>query len=357
MIFSNIRSTTIRMRGGGSVTKEDEQISVALLSSSTTMKMIDAIRGAFFGLCTGDALGLPVQFQSREWMKENPIDRMIGYGTFNKPPGTWSDDSSLTFCLAESLCSGFNLQDIGRTFVAWMDEGYYSAEDRAFDIGNTTLRSISRLREGISPKESGDREDDCNGNGSLMRILPLAFFLEEDERDILFSVVHQVSAITHAHVVAKMACGIYIVFAICLKKGYTLKEAYRETEEICLKYYSHMPYREELSRFSRVLEGEIASLQKREIESSGYVVHTLEAALWCLLRNTSYSSTVLDAVNLGEDTDTTAAVAGGLAGLYYGYEEIPREWIHSLAGQDQISSLVERFAHSLEETDRRQDLD
>lgn len=311
------------------------------------MKYEEMVRGALFGLCVGDALGLPVEFQSRERLKEHPVEGMIGYGTYNKPPGTWSDDSSLTFCLTESLCHGFNMQDIAHRFVSWMDDGYWSADGKAFDIGKTTRRSIRRLRDGLSPKESGDRGDHCNGNGSLMRILPLAFYLEEEELEDLFSFVHQVSAITHAHPVSQMSCGVYVVYALSLRKGSTLVEAYGETREICLNYYSQTPYKEHLPRLSRVLEGDLESLQEREIHSSGYVIHTLEAALWCLLKNQSYRETALEAVNLGADTDTTAAVAGGLAGLYYGYREIPKEWAHSLARREDISSLVDRFTESL----------
>ena len=311
------------------------------------MKKLKEIRGALFGLCTGDALGLPVQFCSREWIKRNPVQTMIGYGTFNKPPGTWSDDSSLTFCLTESLCEGFDLEDIGKRFVSWVEEGYWSADTRAFDIGRTTLRAVSRLKKGVSPKESGDKDVNSNGNGSLMRILPLAFYMEQENIVTLMTHVHQVSAITHAHPVSEMACGFYVVLAVSLLKGCSLKEAYFRSINTCLDFYSQKPYQQELSRFSNVLSGKISCLKEEEINSGGYVVDTLESALWCLLRNNSYRDTVLKAVNLGHDTDTTAAVAGGLAGLYYGFDNIPVEWTETLARREEIQLLLERFSRSL----------
>ncbi len=311
------------------------------------MKEAERIWGALFGVCTGDALGLPVQFWPRERVKEKPVQSMTGYGTFRKPPGTWSDDSSLTFCLAESLCEGFNLEDMGQRFIRWMEEGYWSADGRAFDVGRTTLRAVARLKKGVSVKESGDAGSDGNGNGSLMRILPLAFCFADAEPGALFSHVHQVSAITHANPVSQMACGIYMVFAINLLKGHSLQKSLAQTKDICLEYYGREPYRQELPRFSRVLTGRIDFLPEEKINSGGYVLDTLEAALWCLLRSSSYRETVLRAVNLGGDTDTTAAVAGGLAGLYYGFEAIPGEWIDTLARKDEICFLADRFIHSL----------
>ena len=158
-------------------------------------KVLDGL----FGLCVGDALGLPVQFLSREEVKRNPITDVIGYGQFNLPPGSWSDDSSLTFCLAESLCNGYNLQYITDRFTKWLYDGYWTPFGQSFDIGQSTRDSIIRIKSGFSPLDSGDKGEYNNGNGSLMRILPLAYYLEDFDIDKRFEIVHQVSAITHAH--------------------------------------------------------------------------------------------------------------------------------------------------------------
>ena len=302
-------------------------------------KVLDGL----FGLCVGDALGVPVEFIPRSKLKEKPVTDMIGYGTHNQPPGTWSDDSSLTFCLAESLCQGFNLQDIADKFCKWLYEGYWTPYGVVFDVGNTTQYAISRLKEGVNPVEAGGKDEFSNGNGSLMRILPLAFYLEKSDIEQQFAITHQVSCLTHGHIRSQMACGIYVQLAINILKGNTPKLAYKNMRDIVLKYYSKQPYSIELHHFDRILESDISELPEESIKSTGYVVDTLEASIWCFLNNNSYADTVLTAVNLGGDTDTTAAVAGGLAGIYYGYESIPKNWINKIARKQDIIELAKRL--------------
>ena len=303
--------------------------------------------GGLLGLCVGDALGLPVQFEPRDARKADPVSGMRGWGAFHQPPGTWSDDSSLTFCLAESLCQGFDLWDVASRFVRWLDEGYWTPFGTAFDIGGATFAALSRLKAGASPTEAGRNDEFSNGNGSLMRILPLVYALENKERAEQFEKAQQVSCLTHGHPRSQIACAIYVQFGVQLLKGLTPGQAYARTQESVLDYYTRPPYVQELSYFHRILEGDIARLPEDAIASSGYVVDTLEAALWCLLRQPSYADVVLTAVNLGEDTDTVAAVAGGLAGIYFGYEAIPREWLRTIARLDDILDLGNRLAAAL----------
>jgi ADP-ribosyl-[dinitrogen reductase] hydrolase len=133
----------------------------------------ETIESALLGLAVGDALGVPVEFKSRHTLSAVPVTEMIGFGTHSQPPGTWSDDSALAFCLAESLCKGYDLNDLARRFVNWCEWGYWAARNaEVFDIGNATRLAIRRLDLGISPVEAGGREEHSNGNGSLMRILP-----------------------------------------------------------------------------------------------------------------------------------------------------------------------------------------
>lgn len=172
------------------------------------------------GLCIGDALGVPVEFSSREKLKQSPVVDLIGFGTFDQPVGTWSDDSSLVFCLAESLCEGYNLQDIADKFVRWYEEGYWTAHGEVFDIGNSTLQAIDRIKRGSKPECAGGKTSYDNGNGSLMRILPLAFYLlRTDNIAERFSIIKDVSSITHAHLRSIMACFFYIELALELLKG------------------------------------------------------------------------------------------------------------------------------------------
>lgn len=294
------------------------------------------------GVCVGDALGVPVEFSSRAQMKDKPVTGMQGEGSHNQPAGTWSDDSSLTFCLAESLCHGFDLQDMADKFCAWITDGYWTPHGVAFDVGRTTLNALTDLHQGMSPEKSGETSEASNGNGSLMRILPVVYYVAD--RQDMFTPAHQVSAITHAHPRSQMACGIYVALALALLNGKSPRDAYRETCELALRHYrKNSTHNRELPHFKRLLEADIAALPEQQIRSGGYVVDTLEAAVWCLLTSSSYQETALKAVNLGEDTDTTAAVAGGLAGLCYGWESIPQPWIDVLARKADIFSLASRL--------------
>lgn len=300
------------------------------------------VLGGIYGLCVGDALGVPVEFEERAKLKKYPIRDMIGYGTHNQRPGTWSDDSSLTFCLMESLISGYDIDDIGKKLSSWYYNKLWAPYDIVFDIGVSTRMSLRRLNLGRSPKISGETDEFSNGNGSLMRILPLVFFLE-DYPDDKFQIVEEVSAITHAHIRSKIACSIYIEVASNLLKGLSPYDSYKKMKPVIMEYYKDKGYEDELKHFSRILDDNVYKLKENEVKSGGYVIDTLEAGLWCLLRGKSYEDSVLKAVNLGGDTDTTGAVTGGLAGVYYGYDSIPGKWIMCLARKEDIRDLINRF--------------
>ncbi len=300
------------------------------------------------GLCVGDALGVPVEFSSRAERTASPVTDMMGYGTWNQPLGTWSDDSSLTFCLAECLCDQeFSLEAIAQSFCRWRSEGDWTGRGTVFDIGGTTAIAIYRLHQGVSPLEAGETSSGTNGNGSLMRILPLAFCYKSLNFVALIDRVHQVSAITHAHPRSQIACGIYVSIAVCLLQGYKLEDAYLLGLRNVKHIYIQPQFITELSHFDRILSTRIAGLSVDEVRSSGYVIDTLEAALWCLLNTRSYAEAVLKAVNLGGDTDTTASVTGGLAGIYYGTDGIPAKWIEQIARKVDIIDLADRLAERL----------
>lgn len=300
------------------------------------------VLGGLFGLVIGDALGVPVEGIPRAFLKKSPV-KDLGHSIARRgvPVGWWSDDSSLTFCLAESLCHGFDIKDIANRFLKWLYEGYWTPAGEAFGIGLTTLNSLERIRKGEDPEKAGGSDEYSNGNGSLMRILPLAFYLENSPVEERFSSTHGVSCITHAHPRSQIACGIYIEFAIQLLQGGDKQSAYEGTKKSVQHFYGSDYHRGELNHFSRILDGDIAYYDEEEINSSGYVVDTLEASLYCFLKGKAYEDTVLMAVNLGGDTDTTAAVTGGIAGIYYGFEDIPERWVGRIAKRDEILSLSE----------------
>lgn len=307
------------------------------------------IHSALFGIAVGDALGVPVEFKSRENLQQNPVEDYLGYMCWNQPPGTWSDDSSLTFCLAENLSENYNLHNIANSFVKWYQEGYWGAHHKVFDVGGSTRYSIQRLITGESPYYSGNMMECDNGNGSLMRILPIAFYLiDEMNLDKIYQIVKEVSGITHAHFRSIFACFIYIVFVLELIKGNDKRAAYLNMQTKVLDYIADKDFNtNEIQLFSRLLSNSIENYQESEIYSSGYVIHSIEAAFWCFMNENSYDKTVLCAVNLGGDTDTTAAITGGLAGLLYGFEAIPKKWIDQLARKDDIFDLCDKLEKKL----------
>lgn len=306
------------------------------------------IKSVLFGVAIGDALGVPVEFKSREIISQNPVKDMIGFGTYNLPPGTFSDDSSLTFCLAEALTQEFDLNVIGQNFVKWVRENYWTARGNVFDIGIATRQAIDRLAKGERPDLAGGFEVTSNGNGSLMRILPLLFFIVDKPIVERYQITKQVSSITHRHVRSVIACFYYLEFARQLIFGIDKFEIYKNLKAEIPRFLNTLSINQkEISFFDRLLTADIFDLSEENISSSGYVIHTLEACIWCLLTTNNYKDATLKAVNLGEDTDTTAAVAGGLAGLLYGLENIPENWIQQLARKEDIENLAERLSEKM----------
>ena len=350
-------------------------------------KLKDQILGGILGLAVADAVGVPVEFQSRESLRQNPVTDMRGYGTYNQPPGTWSDDTSLTLCLLDSLAmNGFHARwerdsnfpepdyaDIMQRFISWIDKGEYTPHGKVFDVGIATRRALQRYKNGIGPLECGGTSEQDNGNGSLMRILPMIFYLctliENMSRyapggraeSVSLCFIHSVSSLTHAHQRSQIACGIYLMIAHFIFYSSEDKRNLKQAIDAGLKgargdkenygRYQDKEYAKELKHYKRLFKKNFAKLPEEEIKSSGYVVDTLEAALWCLLNTDNYKDCVLKAVNLGDDMDTVAAVAGGLAGMYYGVESIPNEWLNQLARRDYIEELCENFYRTLNQYD------
>ncbi|WP_163409960.1 ADP-ribosylglycohydrolase family protein [Flavobacterium ajazii] len=310
---------------------------------------MNKIESGLFGLAVGDALGVPVEFKSRNYLKENPVTEMFGFGTHHQPAGTWSDDSSLAFCLAESLCSGYDLNDIAKNFVKWYSGNLWTPHGKVFDIGIATQHAILNIAKGHQPDLCGGFSEGDNGNGSLMRILPLVFYLQNEKDDeVIYQKVKQVSSITHAHFRSVFSCFIYVIYCLEILKGKDKFEAYKEMQSILSKFLEDKKYNPiEIQLFDRILMNDISRYLEENIHSSGYVLDSLQASFWCFLNSDTYEETVLKAVNLGEDTDTTGAIAGGLAGIYYGIENIPEKWIDRLVKSNEIKDLAERLLENL----------
>jgi ADP-ribosyl-[dinitrogen reductase] hydrolase len=306
--------------------------------------MKNTIESGLFGLAVGDALGVPVEFKSRTYLKQNPVTEMFGFGTHHQPIGTWSDDSSLSFCLAESLCVGYDLNDIAKNFVKWYNEELWTPHGKVFDIGIATTHAILNIAKGHQPDLCGGFSESDNGNGSLMRILPLVFYLQkENDIEVIYQKVKEVSSVTHAHFRSVFACFIYVIYCLEILKDKEKFEAYKNMKLVLSEFLKDKSFNPvEIALFDKILENDISKYNEKEIESSGYVLHSLEASFYCFLNSDSYEEAVLKAINLGGDTDTTGAIAGGLAGIYYGIENIPQRWIDNLARTNDIKDLAER---------------
>ena len=320
------------------------------------MLVASTIRAALLGLAVGDALGVPVEFKDRASRRADPVTGMRGYGTHHQPPGTWSDDSSLTFCLAETLAlpggrSAIpDLADFGRRATNWLDNAYWTATGETFDVGGATRAAIQRLKAGVGPTQAGPRTEQDNGNGALMRILPLTFHriwqAESLDLNAAWALTEAVASVTHGHPRSTLGCFLYLLVARLLSQGVPPAAAYEQARAQANEWLHKQakgPVFQEWPRYEDWLNGSLPGRPEAEIHSSGYVVHTLEAALWCLLRHDTYAATVLAAVNLGSDTDTTGAVAGGLAGLACGEATIPADWRAVLARRADIEDLAARL--------------
>lgn len=295
------------------------------------------------GLCVGDACGVPVEGSQRIERDIKPVKDMIGYGTYFQPPGTWSDGTSMTLATLDSLCNGLDYDDLMQKFIAWYEDAKYTAYDEVFDIGNVTRKALRNYDGTKAAFECGGTRERDNGNGSLMRILPIIYYLRGRYTDGSYltnegyEIVHKLSSMTHAHPISQIACGLYVSMAI-FYLDVSMAQNEQESIRAAFRYYRKNPqFRGWIERFQCIEDlQEVISLRRENVRNSGYVVDTLEAALWSFLTTDNYQECILKAVNLGGDSDTVAAIAGGLAGLKYGLEQIPKKWLSQIAKKKEI---------------------
>jgi ADP-ribosylglycohydrolase len=316
------------------------------MSALPVISKKDQILGGLWGSLVGDALGVPVEFIDRATVQLNPVNSMREFGTHNQPRGTWSDDGAMILCTADSLLNHeFSMADMGERFVRWMNDGLWTANGDVFDVGATTSAALRRMVKGILADQAGGQSEDNNGNGSLMRILPVVLRFSTDPTALFAERIEKVSKITHGHARSQMACVFYGMVIRQLLLGSEPSEAVNFVRvEFTVRYERSA----EFSHFRHIQEEHLFSLPERDIFSTGYVLHTLHASLWCLLTTDNFHDCVLKAVNLGGDTDTTGCVAGGLAGAVYGTKSIPADWIQQLARKSDVDCLFHEFAELCE---------
>ena len=272
--------------------------------------MENKLKSAIYGFAVGDALGVPYEFKHRDTFR---CVGMIGHGTWDQPAGTWSDDTSMVLATMDAFKPGIatTLDDIMKNFTELYENGKYTPYGTCFDIGGTTREAIYKYAVCNDPNQCGGTNEGDNGNGALMRILPFVFFDYDED------IIDRVVALTHNTSRSKFACEIYIKICQSL-----ITDTFDPFDPyICM----------------------IREMPRNLIRSTGYVLDSLVAALWCFLTTDNYDECVETAVNLGNDTDTIAALAGALAGIRYGYEDIPKHWIDQLANKDLIDQIVNNF--------------
>lgn len=302
-------------------------------------KVIDSI----IGHAVGDAMGVPTEFCIREKLQAKRVTTMIGYGQHDVPEGSWSDDTSMEIATIDSIINkkSIDYEDIMTNFYYWLHDAKYTPGDKVFDAGRTCIQSIINFSKGMKPLESGQASISSNGNGSLMRILPVALYsyyknLSEIET---IEITNNISSLTHAHEISKLGCYIYVRYIMLLLDGNDKEKAYRQIKMIDYSSYSD----ESLKCYERILKSNINEYELKEISSRGYVVDTLEAVLWVLLKHNNYQDTIIEAINLGNDTDTVGAIVGSMAGILYGLNSIPKEWINKLVKKDYLLDLAKKF--------------
>jgi ADP-ribosylglycohydrolase len=302
------------------------------------MELIERYRGSLLGLAVGDALGAPIEF--RQPGSFTPIDDMVGGGSFDVMPGQWTDDTSMALCLAESLIEqqGFNPVNQLQKYVRWLREGYLSSIDRCFDIGNTTLDALLKFEKTQEPY-CGSTDPRSAGNGSIMRLAPVPLFytkrpLEGIEKS------GESSRTTHGARTAVDACRYFGALLVGAVNGVSKEELLSERYSPIPGYWEENPLVEEIDE---IAAGSFKYRQPPEIQGSGYVVKSLEAALWAFYHGNSFREACLLAVNLGMDADTTGAVCGQLAGAFYGEGEIPQSWRSQLIRSHLIESMADRL--------------
>lgn len=292
-----------------------------------------------YGFVLGDALGVPYEFERRGTFEAKG---MTGYGMFNQPKGTWSDDTSLMLCLMENLSEGGNYNDLMDKFSNYR-KGYMTPFNNMFDIGIATNAGIDKyVKFGKEPIECGWVSEDSNGNGSLMRVLPLVYSLNEKEFKEVFEEVKNVSSLTHRHPRSILGCLIYVLLMMELMNKVSIETALSTVKQD-LESKLDKEYLKELDHYKELFEPKFKENEESKVDSSGYVVSTLLASVWSVMNTNTLSESILKSVNLGKDTDTVGAVTGSLSAMMYGMDEQSLKWLDEVQNRELLDNKLEEF--------------
>lgn len=313
-----------------------------------------------YGLAVADALGVPYESEELSAMRENPCTGMVGFGHHNQPAGSWSDDTSMTLCMADSLCKDFDLNDMMRKFSQWRNKHFYTATGVVFDSGRCCRKAISRYMDGVPAEFCGDSTFNGNGNGALMRMLPVALYQcrfspgDDDHLESFLEPIHAASSLTHAHTIGLICCGLY---ALTLRELLYNTDSKKTLTDIAQSAFDKgkLAYTHINDEFAAYINDpkyfddpvKLIMRAEEELPTWGYALNTWNIALWSLMTTDNYRDCVLKAVNLGGDADTDASVAGAIAGVIYGKDAIPMEWVNALLNKPLLDQIAEKFTRKL----------
>ena len=291
-----------------------------------------------YGVVIGDTFGAPFEFKSRDHMQHHPLLKLEDVDNT-----IWTDDSAMMLATLSSIINTKTIKytDIMDQFIEWRYSGKYTADGRTIGVGMICNEAIARYRRSKDIFTCGGTHFDENGNGSLMRIMPVCILLSKDKdikEEDKVAIIHDVSGLTHNHIISKIACVIYyFIVDNIINNNLGKVDIVKDAIEKATKYYKDEEYFNVYDRLKDI--DEFKQLPYSEIVGDGYVLHSLEASIWCLLNTDSFEDCLLHAINLGEDADTTAAIVGGLAGLYYGYVAIPSYMVNQVARTEWIREM------------------
>ena len=307
------------------------------------------IKSAIYGFVIGDAMGVPIEFEDREKLMKSPVTNMLGYGSYDVPKGVWSDDTSMTLATMDSIIvnkNKLNYNDIADKFCEWINNAKYTATNEVFDIGTTTKYSLMRYwNNKIDATKCGGNAISENGNGSLMRMLPIAFycFYNKTEDNDIINIVRNTSSITHAHEISIIGCYMYVKYIIFILSNNNKTESYKLLQKIDYSIFN----KDNINLYESIIKYDISKYSLDTIKSTGFVVDTLESALWVILNTESFNEAIIGSVNLGGDTDTIAAITGSIAGILYGYDSINEKWIKDIKNKELLSKYIYEFTNTL----------
>lgn len=323
------------------------------------MIALDQVTSVLLGAAVGDAFGVPFEFLSSDAIKQYSLKIMHGADEATPvvshwgqkiPAGAWSDDTSMAVATMESIVhtqGKLDFTDIMNQFVAWWKDGKYCALQQPFGLGKTVVTALGHFENGTPALECGGTCLRDNGNGALMRIFPIALYLTSKDTSYAenWKAISSASSITHGHAISQLSCIIYCEFLAQILAGKNMAQAYYSA--ISLPYQdwrkNDNQWQEAIAAHSRIFSRDFVGLKPKDFTPSGYVVDTLEIALYSLLHTNSYREAMQTAVSFGYDTDTYAAITGAAAGAVYGIESIPEQWLTKLQRRDYLAQLARRF--------------